>query len=147
MSSETNVSWSGPKIKVSAKSGPRHQKGLRSTVLKDLRERWSTGMAILRFYTLSLFFLCGLANISARLSLICDLWSSKHLLIFTRACVLKLGCVKGSQGGCKYDSYVLLKNIRCIVFVIRINLANYYCTTNAIIKTKSTVQWTKMGTS
>ena len=27
MSSETNFSWSGPKIKVSAKSGPRHQKG------------------------------------------------------------------------------------------------------------------------
>jgi len=27
MSSETNVSLSGPKIKVSAKSGPRHQKG------------------------------------------------------------------------------------------------------------------------
>jgi len=27
MSSETNFSWSGPKINVSAKSGPRHQKG------------------------------------------------------------------------------------------------------------------------
>jgi len=27
MSSETNFSWSGPKIKVSAKSGPRQQKG------------------------------------------------------------------------------------------------------------------------
>jgi len=27
MSSETNSSWSGPKIKVSTKSGPQHQKG------------------------------------------------------------------------------------------------------------------------